>query len=81
MPMGHNGPRFDIDTPLRNTAHWAITFLRSFQLSKDDIFINAARKSLEYISSHSRRSNGAFFCRNSIMKDKSNGLIGQAWVI
>tara|TARA_B100000315_G_C14528745_1_gene565124 strand:- start:35 stop:1078 length:1044 start_codon:yes stop_codon:yes gene_type:complete len=81
MPSGHNGPRFDIDTPLRTTAHWAITFLKSFQLTKDEIFMNSAERSLEYISSHFRKSNAAFFCRNSNRKDKSNGLIGQAWVI
>lgn len=28
MPPGHNGPYFDVETPIRNTAHW-LTFFRS----------------------------------------------------
>ena len=27
MPPGHDGPHFDVETPVRNTSHWLLTYL------------------------------------------------------
>lgn len=81
FPAGHNGPWNDLDTSIRVTAHWAITFLKAYQLTKNNKFKKAAIKAGEYLLSEKCRPNGfSFFCRNS-SKNKCNGLIGQAWVI
>lgn len=82
MPAGHNGPHKDPDTPVRNTAHWVITFLKAYEYTKNDDFKNAAKKAADYlISKEARPMNTAFWCRKNPEKDFSNGLIGQAWVI
>ena len=36
MPPGHNGPYYDPETPVRNTAHWSITFVRLADNIGDD---------------------------------------------
>ena len=32
MPNGHNGPYGDPETPVRNTAHWSITFAKAYEI-------------------------------------------------
>jgi len=82
MPPGHNGPYHDPETPVRNTAHWLITFLKAYDISGDDRFLNAARKAATYLCSNSVRPMGAtFWHRRNPHKDSCNGLIGQAWTI
>lgn len=81
MPPGHNGPYFDKETPLRNTAHWLITFLKAYEIAGKSRFKKAAEKALEYLLKPSLRpSDATFLCRKEGI-DKCNGLIGQAWVI
>ena len=29
MPAGHNGPYQDPETPIRNTAHWIVSFAKA----------------------------------------------------
>ena len=48
MPAGHNGPYFDLETPVRNTGHWLMTFLKVYSITKKKIFFNAAQKALDY---------------------------------
>jgi len=77
---GHNGPWNDLDTPARVTAHWCLTFIKAYELTKDSRFKRAAKKAGIYLTSKKCRPYGfSFFCRNT--KNKCNGLIGQAWVI
>ena len=45
MPAGHNGPYYDPETPVRNTAHWLITFSRAYELSGAERFLDAVRGS------------------------------------
>ena len=35
MPAGHNGPYFEPEYPIRNTAHWCLTFLHCFRVTDD----------------------------------------------
>lgn len=82
MPPGHNGPWGDPETPARNTAHWAVTFLHAFRWSEDVRYRVAADRACSYLVSPAiLPMDGAFWCRRNPEKDFSNGLIGQAWVL
>ena len=82
MPPGHNGPYRDPETPVRNTAHWLITFLHSYEYTQKTEFKAAAEKAAEYLLTPGARPMAqTFLCRTNQAKDFSNGLIGQAWVI
>ncbi len=82
MPSGHNGSYHDPETPIRNTAHWILSFAKAYQLTNDKRFYNAITLSLNCLKNEKWRPNDiTFLCRNKQSKDKCNGLIGQAWVI
>ncbi len=82
FPSGHNGPYYDDELPLRNTAHVLILLLKAHELSGESRYRDAALKALNYITADERRPMGAtFWIRRNPRKDFSNGLIGQAWVI
>lgn len=81
MPAGHNGPYNDPETPVRNTAHWAMIFIKAFQITKKGIFLISARKCLKYLKKRISKKNIVFECRDKIGKDRTNGLIGQAWAL
>ncbi|HMA77184.1 MAG TPA: hypothetical protein VKO43_07745 [Candidatus Krumholzibacteriaceae bacterium] len=81
-PGGHNGPYFDVETPVRNTAHWIITYAALFQNSGDGRFADAANLLLNYlISPEPFIRDEIYIQRQKRGKDWCNGLIGQAWVI
>jgi len=82
MPPGRNGPYHDEETPVRNTSHWLITFVKAYYISKDRRFREAARRATDYLLSREARPMGAtFWHRKNPEKDSCNGLIGQAWTI
>jgi len=81
LPSGHNGPYFDKETRVRNTAHWAITLCKAHNLSRDPRFQKHALLAQKYLlSEETRPRRASFACRRSRIKDCCNGLIGQAWV-
>mgnify|MGYP006286995195 CR=1 FL=1 len=82
FPPGHNGPYDDLETSVRNTAHWVITLCKAYDLSGENIYKDAAWRAAQYLlSTDARPMFATFFCRRNPEKDFSNGLIGQAWVI
>lgn len=82
MPAGHNGSYYDPETPVRNTSHWLITFLKAYKISGDKKFLAAAHKNIEYLcSGQARPMEVTFWHRCNPHKDTCNGLIGQAWTI
>lgn len=82
MPPGHNGPWLDPETPVRNTAHWAITFLEALQITGEDRFKKAALNALNFLEGPlARPHNKTFHCREKGPKEQCNGLIGQAWAM
>ena len=82
MPSGHNGSYIDEETPVRNTAHWIVSFVKAYELTKDKSFYNAIIIGLDFLKDEILRpSRKTFICREKESKDKCNGLIGQAWVI
>ena len=80
MPSGHNGPYLDPETPVRNNAHWAMLFIKSFSLTKDEKYLLAAKKCINFLK-ETINDNYMFECRLKKGKDSVNGLIGQAWAI
>ncbi len=82
MPAGQNGPWDNIQTPVRNTGHWAIIFLKAYQLTNNNNFKNAAIKCYEFLLSKEARPLGyAYYCIDQDGSMAGNGLIGQAWVL
>ena len=82
MPPGHNGPYHDLETPVRNTSHWLMTFLKAYEIAGDARFLDGARRAADYVSGRDARPDGAtFWHRTNPRKDSCNGLIGQAWTI
>ena len=82
MPAGNNGPYKDIETPVRNTGHWLITFLKAYEISHAPKFETAARQCLTYLmSGDARPMDEVFWHRKNPAKDFSNGLMGQAWTL
>ncbi len=82
MPPGHNGPYHDPETPVRNTSHWTITFLKAWKISGDKRFETAARHAVDYLMRDELRPQGhSFLQRTKPNKDACNGVIGGAWTI
>jgi hypothetical protein len=83
MPPGHNGPWNDRDTPVRTTAHWAMTFFRAFEISGESRLREATIVACNYLLSKEARPHGyTFYCRKPERKKAMcNGLIGQAWAV
>ncbi|MEX0660707.1 MAG: hypothetical protein WED59_03055 [Candidatus Woykebacteria bacterium] len=79
---GHNGPYFDEETPVRNTAHWLFTFCELYKRNGQQMFADGANKAAGYLlSSEARPMNASFWCRKIPKKDFCNGVMGQAWVL
>lgn len=82
MPPGHNGSYHDVETPVRNTAHWLIMFLKAYEISGDKKYLEASYQAAKYLRSPDVRPMGAtFWHRKNPKKNTCNGLIGQAWTI
>lgn len=82
IPGGHNGPYYDKETPVRNTAHWITTFCFLYQKTGQEQYLSAVKNCADYLlSEQARPMNASFYCRTNVNKDLSNGTIGQAWAI
>lgn len=79
---GNNGPYKHKELPVRNTAHWIITYSYLWRKTRDKKYYNIIEKFYEYINQEMHYGkNGAIKCRNNNGEDKTNGVIGQAWII
>ncbi|MCP4213443.1 MAG: hypothetical protein GY765_02250, partial [bacterium] len=79
IPPGHNGPWQHRETPVRNTAHWALLFLQAYAIETKTVYREAARNACAFLMSDAALHKGFFYCRMEAGKDKTNNLIGQAW--
>ncbi len=52
MPAGHNGPYIDKETPVRNSAHWGMIFLKAYQLTDDKTYLDQAKKCVDFLCKH-----------------------------
>ena len=48
---GFNGPYHDPETPVRNTAHWMISFLKAYKITGEDRFRFGAERAAYYLQS------------------------------
>ena len=79
---GCNGPYGCPDTPVRNTAHWLITYSYLWKTTKDEKYRDIALRFADYLLDMQGRSKtGAIACISEEWPDQLNGMIGQAWVI
>ena len=79
---GNNGPYNDKDIPVRNTAHWLITYIYLYKKYKDKKYLNIVNKFSEYLMQDELYGcDGIIKIRNNRDTDYTNGLIGEAWVI
>jgi len=82
LPEGGNGPYADLETPVRNTAHWLVLFATAQWRSGEPRLREAALRAAAFLASAEARPAGAaFLCRRRVGKDACNGLVGQAWAI
>ena len=81
MPSGCNGPYKNSETPVRNTAHWLMTFSYLYRSSRDQRYLDAAERLASYLADPGRRPyNYSFHCRDGTT-DHCNGVMGQAWAM
>jgi len=79
---GHNGPYSDVETPIRNTAHFLYSLSAMYELTGNVSFKHSAEKSFAYLANNENIGNdGVYICRLSGRKDSTNGVIGHAWII
>lgn len=82
FPGGHNGPHNDQETPVRNTSHWIIANLYAWKYTGERSFRDVAEAGIDYlIKTVTHSGNYSVVSRTRKGKDRSNGLIGQAWII
>lgn len=82
FPSGHNGPYFDSETSVRNTAHFLFLYSALYKKTADSRYKSAAETAVAFLKSTTARPfDKTFHCRDKKGKDKCNGLVGQAWVI
>ena len=82
MPAGHNGLYNHPDTNVPNTARWLLVYCKCFDYFGDEDIREAATSAAEYlISNQARPESETYYCRNTNLKDKCNGLMGQALCI
>ena len=80
MPGGHNGPYFDLESPVRNSSHWLATMALAFRLTSDKSFHLAGSGLAQYLESMRTSVDGESIHRQRFPKDWTNGVIGPAWV-
>lgn len=79
---GQNGPYKNIDTPVRNSAHWIFTYSWLWKTTGKMRYLNAVYALASYLlRSENYGSSGSIICRTDKRFDSTNGLIGQAWAI
>lgn len=79
---GNNGPYYNVETNVRNMAHWCVTFSEYYIHTKEEryhklllILADAIMNSPEY------NGKGVYKCREIKSSDEVNGVIGPAWII
>lgn len=86
ITAGNNGPYYNIETDVRNLAHWCVTFSRLYFIEN-----NSDKKHSYYkcvllladaiLSSNAYNGQGVYKCREKAKSDEVNGTIGPAWII
>ena len=81
-PAGQNGPYCCKDTPIRNTAHWLITYKYLWETNQKAEYLELVHRFADFLLKDEYRGNsGAIQCMIGDKMDPLNGLVGQAWAI
>lgn len=79
---GNNGPYYNIETKVRNQAHWAIVFSKYYKSSGDEKYKKLViMLADDILSSEFYNQKGVYKCREVKKGDEVNGVIGAAWII
>lgn len=79
---GNNGPYYCKDTPIRNSAHWCVTYSYLYTKYYDSRYLEAVIILANYLMEEQNNSyNNTVCCMRDAKFDSINGLIGQAWAI
>lgn len=85
---GHNGPYYQLDSPVRNSAYYLAIYSYLYRVTHENIYLDMCEMLYAYIRDvHKESFSGAIRCMDmntstySFGPDRLNGLIGQAWVI
>ncbi|QLG27398.1 hypothetical protein HUG10_07485 [Halorarum halophilum] len=82
FPPGRNYTYNELETPVKTTARWLITFSKVYELTGEEQYRDVALRSIDYFLQEIDRPGGyTFHCRTTPGKDKCNGLVGQSWPI
>lgn len=81
MPGGRNGPYLDIESPIRNSAHWLLCFSVAYATTRqEEKYRLAGERISDFLVDDRRYShNGRHIHRQQAHKDWCNGVIGTAW--
>ena len=79
FPPGRNYTYDEPETPVRTTSHWLNILTKSFEITAEEQFEEAAHRAIDYLLTDEIRPSGyTYHCRKIDSKDKCNGLVGQA---
>lgn len=82
FPPGRNYTYDEQSTPVRTTSQWLQTLVKTFEITGDKVFEEAANRAVDYLVSDDCRPNRfTYDCRDVEGKDRCNGLVGQASAI
>lgn len=82
FPGGRNGPYFDIESPIRNSAHVLVAMSVAHHLTGSTRFAELGRQLTHFLLTAEALEQGSVLVhRQKRNKDGCNGVIGPAWVI
>ncbi len=81
FPGGRNGPYLDIESPVRNSAHWLATLSIGHHLGIAGARTVGHAVTEFLLSDHPYRTSQGTIQRQRHPKDWCNGVIGDAWII
>ena len=82
FPGGRNGPYFDLESPVRNSAHVLASMAIAYRLTGEARFADSGRRLAAFLLAGGGFTKGGLHVhRQKPGKDWSNGVIGPAWVI
>lgn len=79
---GNNGPYYNVETSVRNLAHWCVTFSEYYVHTGEEKYLEIVSLLGEAIlDSPHYNGSGVYKCREIKSSDEVNGVIGPAWII
>ena len=78
---GWNGPHFALETPVRNSCHWLVTYSILFNVTGDEKYKKHAYDIFHWLTiDNPFFQSGYYINRQRQGQDFCNGVIGNAWI-